>query len=165
MKHALIKFLIMIIGLSIALVSTSSVSEVQAAQIETKLQNTIRPSYPFPDFLSTGPYIWYKDTEKKPIKGHTYRIATFTVDGLYRVYLEKVIFGDKGCCLEIVDYRELIVNEAVIRSLFPNNKTSTHGFKLIRWVSPTSFTFNAYGGSFQLSEIDSNAPTITELKS
>ena len=147
------------------LVSTSSVSEVQAAQIETKLQNTIRPSYPFPDFLSTGPYIWYENTEKKPIKGHTYRIATFTVDGIYRVYLEKVIFGDKGCCLEIVDYRELMLNETVLRSLFPNNKTSTDRFKLIRWISPTSFTFNAYGSSFQLSEIDSSSPTIIELKS
>lgn len=137
---------------------------LQAAEqrISTTAQDTIRPSYPFPEFLSTGPYIWYKNAENKPIKGHTYRIATFTENGLYRVYLEKVIFGDRGCCLEIVDYRELDLNQDVLARLFPNN-SGTHDFKLIRWENPLSFSFSAYGGQYKLSQIDTNSPLIEDV--
>ena len=132
-----------------------------AAQIETKIQNQIRPSVPFPEFLSTGPYIWYKDAVNQPIKGHAYRLATFTVEGVYRVYLEKVNFGDNGCCLEIVDYRELMITEEELKRLFPQN-SGNYGFKLVSWVNATSFTFEAFGGSYLLSDIDSASPTITE---
>lgn len=134
---------------------------VTAAQIETKVQNQIRPSVPFPEFLSTGPYIWYEDAKNTPIKGHAYRLATFTVDGIYRVYLEKVNFGDNGCCLEIVDYRELMITEDDLAKLFPEN-TGVYGFKLINWVSATSFTFEAFGGRYLLAEIDSATPSISE---
>ncbi len=132
-----------------------------AAEIETKVQSKIRPSVPFPEFLSTGPYVWYEDAQNKPIKGHTYRLATFTVDGIYRVYLEKVNFGDKGCCLEIVDYRELMITREDLSQLFPNNR-GEYGFKLVRWESPTAFTFEAFGGRYKLTNIDASRPTITE---
>ena len=134
---------------------------VAAAKIETKVQNQIRPSVPFPEFLSTGPYIWYENAENTPIKGHAYRLATFTVDSVYRVYLEKVNFGDNGCCLEIVDYRELMITESDLAALFPEN-TGSYGFKLVNWVSATSFVFEAFGGRYLLSEIDSSTPSIVE---
>ena len=136
-------------------------SAVSAAEIETRIQDKIRPSVPFPEFLSTGPYIWYENAEKQPTKGHTYRLATFTVDGVYRVYLEKVNFGDNGCCLEIVDYRELMITQDDLARLYPRNK-GVYGFKLISWESPTSFVFEAYGGRYKLTNIDKSRPTITE---
>ena len=132
-----------------------------AEQIETKVQNEMRPSVPFPEFLSTGPYIWYENAANQPIKGHAYRLATFTVDNVYRVYLEKVNFGDNGCCLEIVDYRELMITQADLAKLFPNNR-GPYGFKLIRWESPTAFMFEAFGGRYKLTNIDNNRPTISE---
>lgn len=132
------------------------------ARVDTRLQDTIRSSYPFPDFLSTGPYVWYEDAEDDLVKGHTYRLATFTVDGAYRLYLEKVNFGDHGCCLEIVNYRELLINAQVLGRLFPRNE-GADSFRLIRWVSPDSFTFSAYGGRYHLSEISQTQPQIREL--
>jgi hypothetical protein len=138
--------------------------QAKEQRIGATIQDKIRPSYPFPEFLSTGPYIWYKDAEKSPIKGHAYRLATFTVDGLYRVFLEKVNFGDNGCCLEIVDYRELNLTPDAMARLFPAHN-GKHGFKLIRWNSPLSFTFSAYGGEYILSEIDTNSPLIKEIGS
>ena len=135
---------------------------VQAKQIETKVQSQIRPSVPFPEFLSTGPYIWYENAANQPTKGHAYRLATFTVDNIYRVYLEKVNFGDNGCCLEIVDYRELMITENDLRNLFPKNR-GQYGFKLIRWDSPTAFQFEAFGGRYKLTDIDNNRPSIAEF--
>ena len=132
-----------------------------AAEIETVVQDEIRPSVPFPEFLSTGPYIWYENAQNQPIKGHTFRLATFTVDGVYRVYLEKVNFGDNGCCLEIVDYRELMITREDLAKLFPNNR-GQFGFKLISWEGPTSFMFEAFGGRYKLTGIDTARPTITE---
>ncbi|MEL0067881.1 MAG: hypothetical protein VW874_06420, partial [Gammaproteobacteria bacterium] len=38
-------------------------TSVYAAKVETKLQNQIRSSVPFPEFLSTGPYVWYEDAK------------------------------------------------------------------------------------------------------
>lgn len=132
-----------------------------ATEIETVVQDQIRPSVPFPEFLSTGPYIWYEDAQNQPIKGHTFRLATFTVDNVYRVYLEKVIFGDNGCCLEIVDYRELMISREQLTKLFPNNR-GQYGFKLVSWESPTAFIFEAFGGRYKLTNIDSNRPSISE---
>jgi len=140
----------------------SSVLFADEIRIETVAQKSIRPSYPFPEFLSTAPYIWYENVEKKPIKGHTYRIATFTVDREYHIYLEKVIFGIDGCCLEIVDYRELLLNKAVLKKLFPDNN-GKHGFKLINWRSTNSFIFEAFSGTYLLSNIDSQQPLIEEI--
>ncbi|MEL0034973.1 MAG: hypothetical protein VW882_01015 [Gammaproteobacteria bacterium] len=136
-------------------------TSVYAAKVETKLQNQIRSSVPFPEFLSTGPYVWYEDAKNKPIRGHAYRIATFTIEGVYRVYLEKVNFGHNGCCLEIVDYRELMITEDDLAELFPDN-SGPYGFKLINWESATSFVFEAFGGRYVLTDIETNSPTINE---
>ena len=134
-----------------------------SVSINTAKQDKIRPSYPFPTFLSTGPYIWYENTKKSPIKGHTYRIATFAKDQRYQIFIEKVLFGDNGCCLEIVEYRELLIDRAFFTIHFPKN-TGNHGFKLIRWLSSDDFEFSAYGGNYKLSEIGSNKPILQELE-
>jgi len=157
-ENSLMKSSILILVLLLS-VSTSAVVPVLAIK-----QEIIRPSYPFPTFLSTGPYVWYDNVKNKPIKGHTYRIATFSENQLYRIFIEKVEFGDSGCCLEIVDYRELIINEIFLTKQFPKN-TGSHGFKLIRWLKPTSFEFQAYGGVYKLSEIDKKKPFLEEIKS
>ena len=157
----MLKQFLLIVATATLLVVSTGIVQAKELKINTQVQAEIRPSYPFPEFLSTGPYIWYEDAENTPIRGHTYRLATFTVDSVYRVYLEKVIFGIDGCCLEIVDYRELMITEADLRELFPNNK-GTYGFKLINWRSATSFIFNAHGGKYLLTNIDSATPTISE---
>jgi len=135
----------------------------EPAYINTEKQETIRPSYPFPTFLSTGPYVWYENAKNKPTKGHTYRIATFSDEQSYNIYIEKVRFGSNGCCLEIIDYRQLMLDEQILRELFPGNK-GQHGFKLIRWLKPESFEFHAYGGSYNISSIGSKKPLITEIQ-
>jgi len=129
--------------------------------IKTEVQSEIRPSYPFPDFLSTGPYVWYENAENQPLRGHMYRLATFTVDSSHRVYLEKVIFGIDGCCLEIVNYRELMITEADLITLFPQNR-GKFGFKLLSWRSANSFIFTSYGGQYILTDIDTDNPKIAE---
>lgn len=148
--------------LIIALLLGASSGYAAEVRVNTQLQDSIRSSYPFPDFLSTGPYVWYENADSQIVKGHTYRLATFTVDGAYRLYLEKVNFGDNGCCMEIVDYRELIINAQVLGRLFPHNE-GQDSFRLIQWDSPDSFTFSAFGGRYQLAEINLTQPLIREL--
>lgn len=142
-------------------IMTSGIVQANEITIKTENQADIRPSYPFPEFLSTGPYIWYEDAENQPDRGHMFRLATFTVDSVYRVYLEKVIFGIEGCCLEIVDYRELKLTEADLQALFPNNR-GKYGFKLINWRDATSFIFTSHGGKYLLTNIDTANPRISE---
>ena len=132
--------------------------------VSSVTQDKVRPSYPFPTFLSTGPYIWYEKAKDNPIKGHTFRIATFAKEQNYRIFIEKVLFGDNGCCLEIVEYRELLIDEQFFKKHFPIN-TGRHGFKLIRWSSSDSFEFSAYGGTYKLTDIGKNQPILEELES
>lgn len=132
--------------------------------VATVQQEKIRSQYPFPAFLSTAPYVWYENTEKTHIKGHTYRIARFAYNQENRVYIEKVEFGDGGCCLEIVEYRELIINQIFLNKHFPHNK-GHHEFKLIRWLKSDVFVFEAYGGRYKLSNVADKMPLIEELKS
>ena len=132
--------------------------------VDTVQQEKVRSRYPFPDFLSTAPYVWYENTEKTHIKGHTYRIARFSYNQKNRVYIEKVEFGDVGCCLEIVEYRELIINQTFLNKHFPHNN-GRHGFKLIRWLKSDVFVFEAYGGKYKLSNVADKMPLIEELKS
>ena len=127
------------------------------------VQEEIRPSYPFPTFLSTGPYIWYENVKDKPIKGHTYRIATFSEERTYQIFVEKVEFGIGGCCLEIIDYRQLIIDETFLNEHFGHNK-GLHGFKLLRWMKSDAFEFEAYGGKYLLDDIGNDKPTIKELE-
>ena len=131
--------------------------------VVTMQQEKVRSRYPFPDFLSTAPYVWYENTEKTPLKGHTYRIATFSYNQRYRVYIEKVEFGAGGCCLEIVEYRQLIIDENFLKKHFPHNK-GRHGFKLVRWLKSEVFVFEAYGGKYRLSNVGDETPFIEELK-
>ena len=130
--------------------------------IITIKQQEIRPSYPFPTFLSTGPYTWYDNVKDKPLKGHTYRVSTFSEDESYQIFIEKVEFGNGGCCLEIVDYRQLIINETFLNQHFKHN-TGIHGFKLIRWIKPDEFEFEAFGGKYLIQNIGDDKPTIKEL--
>jgi len=134
-------------------------NEVRVMSIPHK----IRPQYPFPDFLSTGPYLWYKNAANKPIKGHTYRIATFSDQQETHIFLEKVEFGIGGCCLVINEYRHLNLDEEFFRNKFPENK-GQYGFKLIRWLRAEKFEFQAYGGTFIMSELSADMPKIIELK-
>lgn len=138
-------------------------TEKKMIPVVTIQQEKIRSRYPFPDFLSTAPYVWYENATKTPLKGHTYRIATFSYNQLYRVYIEKVEFGDRGCCLEIVEYRQLIINEDFLKKHFPHNK-GRHGFKLVRWLKSEVFVFEAYGGKYKLSNVGDEKPLIEELK-
>jgi hypothetical protein len=149
--------------LVIALLLTVVLTEAATAStaVTTIVQDKIRPSYPFPAFLSTGPYTWYADVEKKPTKGHTFRISTFIVDHTYSIYIEKVQFGDDGCCLEIINYRKLLIDETFLKIHFPKNK-GLHGFKLIRWINAETFEFQAYGGTYKLSNISISKPIIEE---
>ena len=136
----------------------------KSVPVRTILQENIRPSYPFPNFLSTGPYVWYDDVKNQPIKGHTYRISKFSdSDNANRIYIEKVNFGIDGCCLEIVEYRQLLLNEELFQQHFPNN-SSNHGFKLTRWVSSEAFQFNAYGGNYILSKLGDDQPLLAEVR-
>ena len=137
-------------------------SQLEPLPIDTVIQDKIRPSYPFPSFLSTGPYVWYDGAQNKPIKGHTFRIATFSEQRQYRIFIEKVEFGDGGCCLEIIDYRQLMINEQFLKKHFPHNN-GQHGFKLIRWINTESFEFEAYSGIYQLSNINDTKPLLKEL--
>ncbi len=138
-------------------------NESKSLSINTIIQDQIRPSYPFPSFLSTGPYVWYENVKNKPIKGHTFRIATFSEESQYRIFIEKVEFGDGGCCLEIIDYRQLIINEELLKKYFSKHK-GQHGFKLIRWISPETFEFEAYGGTYQLTNVSDENPLLKEIK-
>ncbi len=137
--------------------------EEEPLKVTTIIQETVRPSYPFPNFLSTGPYIWYEDAKNQPIKGHTYRISTFSENNISRIFVEKVNFGINGCCLEIVEYKQLMLEKEFFRKHFPYNKGKLQ-FKLTRWVSHEVFEFNAYGGNYFLSNIGSNAPVLTEIR-
>ena len=56
-----------------------------ASPVTTEVQKEIRPSYPFPDFLSTAPYEWYENADNQPIKGHTYRVVTFIENNEYQL--------------------------------------------------------------------------------
>jgi hypothetical protein len=131
--------------------------------VVTIQQEKIRSKYPFPDFVSTAPYIWYENTDKTHLKGHTFRISTFSYNQLNDIYIEKVEFGDGGCCLEIVEYRQLIMNEIFLNEHFPHNK-GRHDFKLVRWLNSETFVFEAYGGKYKLSNLGDEIPIIEELK-
>ncbi len=131
--------------------------------VSTIMQKTIRPSYPFPYFLSTGPYVWYENVINKPIKGHAYRISTFADNNNIRIFIEKIHFGIDGCCLEIVEFRQLLMNEALFQQHFPRN-SSSHAFKLIRWIDSQTFEFNAYGGNYILRKLGDKLPLLTEVR-
>ena len=134
-----------------------------SSSVTTEVQKEIRPSYPFPDFLSTAPYEWYEDADNQPIKGHTYRVVTFIENNEYQLFIEKVQFGDGGCCLEIVDYRRIYLDRAYLDKHFPEAEyTNSIPFKLIRWTSTNSFEFDAYGGEFRLLNIDADQPEIEQ---
>ena len=147
-----------IFGISLLL----TVSLTADINVITVAQDDIRPSYPFPAFLSTSPYVWYEDVKNKPIKGHAYRIATFTDKQNYQIFIEKVEFGEGGCCLEIVDYRQILLTEYFFKTKFPKN-TGKHGFKLIRWISPEVFEFEAYSGKYRLKNISADKPQLEEI--
>ncbi len=136
---------------------------IKSVPVSTIMQKIIRPSYPFPYFLSTGPYVWYKNVKNKPTKGHAYRITTFVESENIRIFTEKIQFGIDGCCLEIVEFRQLLLNEAFFQQHFPQNY-STHGFKLIRWIDSQTFEFNAYGGNYNLSKLGDELPLLTEVR-
>ena len=149
-----------------SLFTSNLLAEESSSPIITVLtvkQEEIRPSYPFPTFLSTGPYVWYENVKDKPIKGHTYRISTFSEERSYRIFVEKVEFGIDGCCLEIIDYRQLVIDEPFLNKHFAHNK-GKHGFKLLRWIKPDAFEFEAFGGKYLLQNIDHDAPIIEELQ-
>ncbi len=129
----------------------------------TTLKKEVRPQYPFPEFLSTGPYVWYEDAKNNPLKGHTFRVSTNTVNREKLIFIERVEFGNNGCCLEIVEYRQLVLDEQVLKQLFPTH-TGIHGFKLTRWVRPEIFEFHAYGGNYRLSQINTTRPLLEELR-
>lgn len=148
------------IFVTIIWVLTISVSA--AIPVETVKQEKVRPNYPFPTFLSTSPYIWYKDVQNVPIKGHAFRISTFSEQQQYKIFIEKIEFGDGGCCREIIEFRELLLDENFLNQHFPAN-AGKHGFKLIRWISPETLEFEAYGGKYKLSDIGNTQPTIEEL--
>ncbi len=135
----------------------------KSVPVSTIMQKAIRPSYPFPYFLSTGPYVWYKNVINKPLKGHAYRISTFTTNNNIRIFIEKIHFGFDGCCLEIVEFRQLLLNEELFQQHFPHN-SSIHGFKLIRWIDSQTFEFNAYGGNYILKKLGDQQPMLTELR-
>ncbi|MCP4414722.1 MAG: hypothetical protein GY808_19365 [Gammaproteobacteria bacterium] len=135
----------------------------KSVPVSTIMQSTIRPSYPFPYFLSTGPYVWYKNVINKPIKGHAYRISSFTDNNNIRIFIEKIHFGTDGCCHEIVEFRQLLLNEALFKQHFPHN-SSTHSFKLIRWIDSQTFEFNAYGGNYNLNNLGDEEPIIAEVR-
>ncbi|MCP3674389.1 MAG: hypothetical protein GY829_07955 [Gammaproteobacteria bacterium] len=137
-------------------------NETKSLSIDTVTQAQVRLSFPFPSLLSTGPYLWYKNTKDMPIKGHAFRIATFSEESQYQIFIEKVEFGDDGCCLDIIDYRQLIINEELLRKHFPKY-IGQHGFKLIRWINSEVFEFEAYGGTYQLTNISDEKPLIKEL--
>jgi hypothetical protein len=156
-------FLLAIFLLTVSPIAANKETENTSIPVVTIQQEKIRSQYPFPDFLSTAPYVWYDKTEKTPLKGHTYRIATFSDDQRFRIYIEKVEFGDRGCCLEIVEYRQLIINEQFLKKHFPHNK-GNHGFKLVHWLNPEVFVFEAYSGRYKLSNISDEAPLIEEFE-
>ncbi len=137
--------------------------KIKPLQVNTLDHETMRPSYPFPYFLSTGPYWWYKDAGELPTKGHAFRISTFVEDKYNGIFIEKINFGFDGCCLEIVEFRELKLDEAFFQKHFPHNKGNLQ-FKLTRWVSHEVLEFNAYGGDYYLSNIGDKNPTLTEIQ-
>ncbi len=161
-KKLLFLFLIFVVHLLGMQSSIILASEGNPVFVNSIKQEIIRPSYPFPSLLSTGPYVWYDDTDNQPTKGHAYRISTFSEGENTSVFIEKINFGFDGCCLEIVEFRQLILDEDFLGRHFPANKGS-YGFKLLRWIDPDIFEFNAYGGNYLLSQIGSKSPVLEEI--
>jgi len=162
MKNHLIILLIITLMTTI-LFTSEMIAKTRSKEVRiTTEAHKIRPQYPFPDFLSTGPYIWYENTSKSPLKGHMYRISTFVEEHEMHVFLEKVEFGIGGCCLEIKEYHRLNLDEEFFRTHFPQH-SGKYGFKLIRWLHADVFEFQAYGGTYVMSELQDNQPIISDL--
>jgi hypothetical protein len=124
--------------------------------------------YPWIATLSRGPVAWVEfdegvDEEGLPsevVRGQFFRIAVTTAEETSSYFLERITIGAEGCCMQLASTVRLETFRLADQLGLPINVS----FAPVRWVSPTSYIFEAQSRKFEMRGLDSPRPTVAEIK-
>jgi len=116
--------------------------------------------YPWITYLSQGPTDWLDEKSTSVVQGRAYRIVVLTSEIYDSVYIEEITSGDEGCCVSVTSIRKLDLDQLFSEFGIVGERT---GFKLIRWLSPTSVEFSIHSRKFRMTNIADKQVEVREL--
>jgi hypothetical protein len=90
-----------------------------------------------------------------------YRIVVTRSEIYNTVYIEKVTFGEEGCCAKVVSTRKFNL-EQFAESF--DIKGELAGFEFHAWINPTVFKFKMHDRIFKVSDISKDIVQVEEVK-
>ncbi len=109
-------------------------------------------------------YPWITQLEQGATDWDThiaFRVVVQTEETFNSVFLEKITFGDEGCCTKVASTREFDLRGfAEVFAI----KGTLSGFEFVSWNSTTSFMFRIQKRTFRLSNIQNQKVEVEEIK-
>jgi hypothetical protein len=123
--------------------------------------------YPWIDAISLGPIAEVSfedgiDQEELPfevVRGQFFRIVVTRAEEARSYYLERITFGGEGCCMQLASTVRLETFGIVKQLNLPSNTS----FIPVRWISPTSYIFEAQSRKFEMRNLDALQPSVVEI--
>ncbi len=132
----------------------------QSKAISTETVGSI--DYRWISFLTEGEITWLSDSVQKTdsIVGYSFRIVITTSEVYNRIYIEKVIVGEEGCCKRVLSTRAIDMHQYQRKF---GIKGEMAGINFSKWLSPTSFQFQQFNRKFNITNIDKRDVSIKEI--
>ena len=123
--------------------------------------------YPWIDGISIGPVaeVSFEDgihQEELPfevVRGQFFRIVVTSAEEARSHYLERITFGGEGCCMQLASAMRLETIGITKQLNLPSNTS----FIPVRWISPTSYTFEAQSRHVEMRNLDASQPSVVEI--
>ena len=145
------------------------VAQSAVAQLTVETEAADAPKYyPWIDAIYLGPVAWVTfedgiEEEELPfevVRGQFFRIVVTSAEETRSYYLERITFGGEGCCMQLASAARLETFRVAEQLSLPTNTS----FSPVRWVSPTSYIFEAQSRNFEMRGLDSPQPAVVEIK-
>jgi len=123
--------------------------------------------YPWVVAISLGPVAWVTfedgiEEEELPfevVRGQFFRIVVTRAEEARSYYLERITLGGEGCCMQLASAVRLETFQIAEQFNLPSNTS----FIPVRWVSPTSYIFEAQSRRFEMRNLDASQPSVVEI--
>ena len=138
-------------GLPLLVLLTSAVFPQEKLITTSRLKGP--PDHVWISMLTEGPTDW--------VGGSSYRVVVTTSEIYDHVYIEKVTYGDEGCCKRLASIRALDLKEFAQAFNLPGEIS---GFKFVKWDSSSAFTFSMRDRYFRAYDIQKPKVKIIETK-
>jgi len=128
-------------------------------EISTRLRKQ-HDHYAWVTQLETGDHLPVPNSSQDSSRSRRFRLAVLTSEISSTILIEEVRYGVEACCARVVSVREVDLSEMAGHFGMRGELSGVH---IIRSLSPTSFRISFRNRIFDLSNIDRETITVTQV--